>query len=388
MGFLQKFVRFFSLSAQQVPGAPWGWVMPKYKGHYICDWKPIISTLKREDRLDEALVLAQGCMDAMITAAKKHPYSAMEHYVIEVVKIQHKMKDYAGEIFTIESWLALEIAPARQDFRIDLLKRLAKAKELNAKQTGQDPAPHKQQWQHWVEMAKTVTNDPKHPCVEISSGKSLVKSGSSTPYYYLNQNRRQKESTHHRKRAAHHKEHDSVFMPTPQQLAAPAFVAVDFETGNRNDLSACQVALVKVERGVIVDQFSTLMKPPSGVGRFQFSQLHGITAAHVRNAPTWEQLAGQIAAFTAGLPTYAHNAAFDAGVWRALDGHYGTRTFPREFFCTVQLAKQLVPGLPDYKLPTVTRALLPGFQLNHHEATSDAQACALTVAALQQRQTR
>ena len=42
-----------------------------------------------------------------------------------------------------------------------------------------------------------------------------------------------------------------------------------------------------------------------------------------------------------------------------------------------------MPGLVNYKLPTVTAHLAPDFELDHHSADSDAEACALIVAALQ-----
>ncbi len=45
--------------------------------------------------------------------------------------------------------------------------------------------------------------------------------------------------------------------------------------------------------------------------------------------------------------------------------HYG---------CTVQLSRKAFEGLTNYKLNTVAEAL--GFPLNHHDALSDALACA------------
>lgn len=44
-----------------------------------------------------------------------------------------------------------------------------------------------------------------------------------------------------------------------------------------------------------------------------------------------------------------------------------------------------MPGLVNYKLPTVVGACAPDFRLTHHTADSDAEACALIVAALQER---
>lgn len=85
---------------------------------------------------------------------------------------------------------------------------------------------------------------------------------------------------------------------------------------------------------------------------------------------------------------FAHNASFDAGVWSGLDGFFQTRTRPAGFYCSYRTARHLVPGLANYKLPTVTAHLVPGYRLDHHRADSDAEACALIVAALQRLKVR
>ena len=77
------------------------------------------------------------------------------------------------------------------------------------------------------------------------------------------------------------------------------------------------------------------------------------------------------------------NAVFDARVWRELDEYYQVNTYPHSFHCSYRLAARVMPHLENHKLPTVAAACVPGFQLNHHRADSDAEACALIVASLQ-----
>lgn len=137
--------------------------------------------------------------------------------------------------------------------------------------------------------------------------------------------------------------------------------------------------------GRVVDRLVTLLSPPVGWDHFEFSYLHGISAEHTRGAPDWGQVAGQVACFTASLPVFAHNAQFDARVWRQLDDFFATSSYPERFYCTYRTAQWLIPGLPNYRLPTVTRVCAPDFVLNHHRADSDAEACAMIVAALQVR---
>ena len=345
---------------------PDGWFMPTYNGRDICDWVSDISALKRSGDLSWALVIARGCMDAMIAAARLKPVNVAEYYVTQVAIIQHKQKDYEGEIETIERWLALGMPAPREDYRLELRKRLAKAHEIVAKQRGEDSSEYHAQWKHFLEREKAAKAAQKGSAPVSSTGRSAV----SADVPYARPQSRQRSS----------------WVAPPEVLALPSFVAVDFETANRQGgESACQIALVKISGGRVVERASTLIKPPRGFERFEFTYLHGISARDVRRAPMWPDIAAWVAGFHGGLPVYAHNAAFDARVWRELDAFFGTRTLPQSFFCSYRTAQHMVPGLENYKLPTVTKALVPGFKLNHHRADSDAEACALVVAALQSR---
>lgn len=330
--------------------------MPEFQGRAICDWVDVVSQLKRDGKLDEALAVARGCMDAMTSVALRNPDNVMEFYVSQVAVIQRKARDYAGETATISVWLNLGLPPAREDHRLDLRKRLAKAQELQAKVDGRDPAPYAAEWRRLVDAEKAT----RTPSTGPSSGRSAATgvsypARSSTPRWIASQ----------------------------QALMARSFVAVDFETANRANESACQIALVRVDQGRIVDKFSTLLAPPRGFDTFEFTSLHGISARDVRRAPSWSQAVAQVSRFSNNGPVFAHNAPFDSGVWTSLDQFFGTHTVPQDFYCSYRTAKRLVPGLENYKLPTVAAHLVPGYSLNHHRADSDAEACALIVAALQ-----
>ncbi|MBE6478812.1 MAG: hypothetical protein E7Z97_12245 [Propionibacteriaceae bacterium] len=331
--------------------------VPKYRGREICDWNDTVASLKREERLEEALTIATGCMKAMQDSALRNPDNVMEHYVIEVCKIQHKMRFYDAEISTIEAWLDLNIPPSRADHRLNLRKRLAKARECSAREKGLDPSPYKKEWHALVEQEKTAKRDEQ----ERASGKQDTNRGTMR--------------TNQRKPS---------LIPSVDELMLPEFVAVDFETANSLDgASACQIALVKFSMGNPMERLATLIKPPRGLDEFQFTYIHGITRNSVRNAPMWPDVAPYVASFVGGRPVYAHNASFDSRVWNSLDSFFGTATLPQQFFCSYRLSQRVIPGLPDYKLPTVVSACAPQFHLNHHEASSDAEACGRIVAAVQ-----
>lgn len=157
------------------------------------------------------------------------------------------------------------------------------------------------------------------------------------------------------------------------QLAS--FTAIDFETANRYPNSACAVGLVQVRRGRVVRRLTRLIRPP--FRSFAFTHIHGITWADVASAPTFADLWPELSPYFEGVDFLAaHNASFDRSVLRACCAHYGMPVPPARFECTVKLARS-VWGIYPTKLPDVAHAL--GIPLRHHEAGSDAAACAQIV---------
>ncbi len=155
------------------------------------------------------------------------------------------------------------------------------------------------------------------------------------------------------------------------------FVAIDFETADQGRDSACAVGLVTVCNGKIVKRESHLIRPPRRT--FIFSHIHGIEWSHVENQPTFAALWPQLKQSLAGADYLAaHNAGFDSGVLNACCSAAGVETPAVPFLCTVKLARRAWSIRPT-KLPDVCRHL--GLKLNHHDALSDAEACASIVLA-------
>lgn len=156
-----------------------------------------------------------------------------------------------------------------------------------------------------------------------------------------------------------------------------AFVAIDFETADDQQDSACAVALVRVENLRIVERKAALIRPPRR--QFVFSYLHGISWADVATAPTFAEIWPSLVTVLDGADFLAaHNARFDEGVLAACCAMAGLRTPPLPFACTVQLARKYW-CLPNHKLPSVCSYLR--IPLQHHDAASDAEACARIVLA-------
>jgi DNA polymerase-3 subunit epsilon len=150
------------------------------------------------------------------------------------------------------------------------------------------------------------------------------------------------------------------------------FVAIDFETANYYRDSACSVALVRVMKGKIVDRFVTLIKPP--YRNFVFTYLHGISWADVKHAPEFGELWPEVVSFMRGAKfVVAHNASFDRSVLNACCRTHGIDMPDIEFRCTMRIARDVWDIYPT-RLPNVCEFL--DIPLHHHNALSDAEACA------------
>lgn len=152
------------------------------------------------------------------------------------------------------------------------------------------------------------------------------------------------------------------------------FVAIDFETANTNRDSACSVGLAVIENGKLSKSFNSLICPPVlDFNRFNV-QVHGLTEVDVKDSPSFAEIWPHLISLIDNKPLVAHNAAFDMSVLNASAKQAAIKLPNIEYFCTLKLCKDLLPGLHNYRLGTLAKIF--GLNLNHHEAQSDAVACA------------
>ncbi len=158
-------------------------------------------------------------------------------------------------------------------------------------------------------------------------------------------------------------------------------VAIDFETANHDPGSACAVAVAVVEDRAIRGTRHWLIRPPTA--EFVFTYIHGIDWAQVADklefASVWNELEPLI---TGADYLVAHNAPFDRRVLMQCCRNAGRPAPAIPFLCTVRMARDAW-GIYPTKLPDVCRKLR--IPLNHHDALSDATACAkIAIAAMKQ----
>ncbi|MGQ3045310.1 MAG: exonuclease domain-containing protein [Niveispirillum sp.] len=150
-------------------------------------------------------------------------------------------------------------------------------------------------------------------------------------------------------------------------------LAIDFETANARRDSACAVGVAEVFRPE-APIFRRLIRPePAEFSPFCVA-VHGIRATDVAHAPTFAGIWPDLSRRLEGAVLLAHNASFDSGVLTACLTAAGLPVPGIRFICTVELARAAFPDLRSHKLNIVAHHL--GIPLDHHEAGSDAAACA------------
>lgn len=168
-----------------------------------------------------------------------------------------------------------------------------------------------------------------------------------------------------------------------------AIVGVDVETACPDHGAVCAIGVAVVHAGRVHREQHWYINPGT---RFdpRFIEIHGITPAMVAESPrlkaAWREItkfidesldSTQELALIPGLaeppePLFvAHNAQFDR---RQIESALGT-PLPFRLACTVAMSRRAFPRLERHNLKTVASHLR--IQLKHHDALSDARACAL-----------
>lgn len=153
------------------------------------------------------------------------------------------------------------------------------------------------------------------------------------------------------------------------------FAAIDFETANSERSSVCSVGVVIVRDGEITDSFYSLIQPEPNYYTYWCTRVHGLSCADTDDAPSFPRVWSQIEPLIDGLPLVAHNSPFDEGCLKAVFRVYQMDYPDYEFYDTLRASRRTMRNLPDHQLQTVAEAC--GYILeNHHNALSDAEACA------------
>jgi len=153
------------------------------------------------------------------------------------------------------------------------------------------------------------------------------------------------------------------------------YAVIDVETtgGQPAQDRITEIAIVKVQAGKVISEFSSLVNPGRRIPTY-ISKLTGITDLMVQQAPSFQALADTISAALHGCLFVAHNVRFDYGFVKAELARCDIALNMAQL-CTVVESRRCFAGLESYSLANLSRY----FKLElsqHHRALADARAAA------------
>ena len=144
------------------------------------------------------------------------------------------------------------------------------------------------------------------------------------------------------------------------------FTAIDFETAQNSRWSICQVGMVRVVGGRVIDTVNRLVQPPDNYYSYRNMDIHGICSTDTMNEPCFVTVWPEIRQYIQNECVVAYYGKFDFGCLKSTLEYYqlGIPDYQQE--CTYKIyGKRLNLLCEEHQIP-----------LNHHDALSDAFACA------------
>jgi DNA polymerase III epsilon subunit family exonuclease len=154
-------------------------------------------------------------------------------------------------------------------------------------------------------------------------------------------------------------------VPPTLALTETPLVLFDTETtGLDSDLDRIiEFGALKIIGGKVVDEFWSFVSTDIELSQ-NIVNLTQITQDMLDGAPDIGQVLPKFLDFIKGSVIVAHNADFDMSMLKASANRLGYEiNWPA--FCTVKLARKVLPGLPNYKLDTLAEHFKLTFEARH-----------------------
>jgi DNA polymerase-3 subunit epsilon len=149
--------------------------------------------------------------------------------------------------------------------------------------------------------------------------------------------------------AADTSEHPTPVPPiastAPSMAGLPRFAVVDVETSGLSTRwhRLLQVAVITIERGTVVEEWSTLVRLRWPLGRVGPRRVHGITRATLRGAPRQRDALSELARRLDGAVFTAHNVRFDWSFIERAARRSKVPIRPAHRLCTLRMSRSLDP---------------------------------------------
>ncbi len=140
------------------------------------------------------------------------------------------------------------------------------------------------------------------------------------------------------------------------ELNSASYVIFDLETTGLSSHydSIIEIGAVKMENGMVVDQFQTLVNPQRRIDKY-ISKITNITDEMLISAPTINAIMPRILSFFGDSILVAHNGMFDVGFINAALARMGKNELTNPIIDTLDLAHCIFPDLKRYSLGYVCR---------------------------------
>jgi DNA polymerase-3 subunit epsilon len=155
---------------------------------------------------------------------------------------------------------------------------------------------------------------------------------------------------------------------------ARTVIVLDFETTGLSPHAgdrSIEVGAVKIEHGVVMDRFQSLMNPGFRISGF-IEEYTGISNDMLSGAPRCSKVMKELKSFVGAMPLVAHNSSFDRRFLEAEWDRIGIAC-SNEFACSMLTARRVFPGAPNHRLDTLVAYSKIEPAGTFHRALADAE---------------
>ena len=153
------------------------------------------------------------------------------------------------------------------------------------------------------------------------------------------------------------------------------FNSIDVETANADRASICQIGIVHVREGEVLDQWQTLINPKQWFDPCNVS-IHGISEQDIKNSPTLPEVREELRHRLRGSILVSHTS-FDRVAFERAMARDGLEQLQVTWLDSARIARRAWPedyGRSGWGLKNIAKDL--GISFNHHNALEDARAAA------------
>lgn len=150
------------------------------------------------------------------------------------------------------------------------------------------------------------------------------------------------------------------------------FVAIDVETANPDYSSICQIGMVAYSKGMIAQQWKSLVNPQDYFYPSQVN-VHGIDASMVRNSPTYPEVLTIMQSWLSHQIVACHTP-FDKISIKQVHEKYALAPLLCRWLDTARVTRRAWSQFSEsgYRIANITEFL--GISFKHHDALEDARA--------------